>query len=48
MEELTIVIDDFGHKELKDYLLSLNGIEDVNINDEKELYIYVKYNSSLI
>jgi len=51
MSELAIVIDHWGHKELKEYLMSLNGILDVeiknDINDE-QLNIYLKYNSDLI
>lgn len=31
MSELTIAIDSWGHKELKEYLMSLNGILDVKI-----------------
>lgn len=48
MKELTIVLDNWGHKELKDYLLSLKGILDVNINNEKDLEINIKYDSKLI
>ena len=48
MKELTIVLDSFGHKELKDYLNSLNGILEVVIKNEKNLEIYVKYNPKLI
>ena len=48
MEELTIVFDNWGHNELKNYLLSLKGILDVNINNEKDLEINIKYDSKLI
>lgn len=48
MKKLTITLDSWGHNELKDYLLSLNGILDVNIKNEEELEIHIKYNSSLI
>lgn len=48
MDELTIVIDSWGHKELKDYLMSLNGILDVKIQKEEQLDVYLKYNSDLI
>jgi len=48
MSELTIIIDNWGHKELKEYLMSLNGILDVIIKNEKQLEIYIKYNSNLI
>lgn len=47
MSELTITLDSWGHNELKDYLLSLNGIFDVTIKNEGELEIHIKYNSSL-
>ena len=33
MPELNIIIDNFGHKELKEYLMSLNGIFDVKITN---------------
>ena len=46
--ELTIIIDDWGHKELKQYLMDLNGIMDVNIKDEEQLEIYIKNNPDLI
>ena len=48
MSELTIIIDHWGHKELKEYLMSLNGILDVIIKNGEQLEIYVKYNSNLI
>lgn len=48
MSELTIIIDCWGHKELKQYLMGLNGVIDVNIKDEKQLEIYIKYNPDLI
>lgn len=48
MSELTIVIDDWGHKELKEYLMSLKGILDVEIKNDEQLDIYLKYDSSLI
>lgn len=48
MSELTIVIDDWGHKELKEYLMSLKGILDVEIKNNEQLDIYLKYDSSLI
>ena len=34
MSELTIVIDNWGHKELKKYLMSLKGILDVEIKND--------------
>lgn len=48
MSELTIVIDNGGHNELKEYLVSLNGILSVEIRNNEQLNIYLKYNSSLI
>ena len=32
MKKLTIVLDNVGHKELKDYLLTLKGIKEVEVN----------------
>ena len=48
MKELTITIDCWSHKELKEYLNSLKGISEVDINGEDKLEIYIKYNSDLI
>ena len=48
MNELTIIIDNWGHKELKEYLMSLNGILDVIIKNEEQLEIHIKYNPNLI
>ncbi len=48
MSELTIIIDNWGHKELKEYLISLKGILDVEIKNDEHLDIYLKYDSSLI
>lgn len=48
MGELTIIIDSWGHDELKEYLMSLNGILDVFITSENQLEIYIKYNPNLI
>ena len=48
MAELTVVIDSLGHKELKEYLMSLNGIIDVIIKNEEQLEIHIKYNPNLI
>lgn len=48
MSELSLIIDDWGHKELQEYLLSLKGIMDVVIKNENKLEIYVKYDSNLI
>lgn len=48
MNELTIIIDYWENKELKDYLMSLKGILDVIIKDEEQLKLYIKYNPNLI
>lgn len=47
MAELTIIIDHWGHKELKEYLMSLNGILDVIIKKQEQLEIYIQYNPNL-
>lgn len=48
MDELTIVIDAWYNPELKEYLMSLNGILDVKIKNDKQLDIYLKYDRNLI
>lgn len=49
MAELTIIVDYWKYKELKEYLMSLNGIVNVNLkNNEEHLEIYVKYDAELI
>lgn len=48
MSELTIVIDYWSHKELKDYLMNLSGILEIIIKNEEQLKIYIKYNPDLI
>lgn len=48
MDELTIIIDDFGHKGLEEYLMSLTGIKDVKIKNDEQLEIYLNYDSKLI
>lgn len=37
MKELTIVMGSWGRKELKDYLMSLTGVWEVIVENEKEL-----------
>lgn len=37
-----------GHKELRQYLMSLNGILDVKIENDEQLVVYLKYDSNLI
>ena len=48
MSKLTIVIDNLGHKELRNYLMSLKGIFNVKIKNIKYLEIYLEYDSNLI
>lgn len=48
MRKLTVLIDAWGHNELKNYLLSLKGIIDVSINIDKDLEITIWYDSNLI
>lgn len=48
MAELTIIINHWGHKELKDYLMSLKGIKKIIIKNEEQLEIYIKYDPNLI
>lgn len=48
MAELTIIINHWGHEELKDYLMSLKGIENIIIKNEEQLEIYIKYDPNLI
>lgn len=48
MKELTIVMGSWRHKELKDYLMSLTGVWEVIVENEKELKIDMKYNFELI
>lgn len=48
MAELTLIIDNWAHKELFQYLMSLDGIFDVKINNEKYLEIYIKYDFKLL
>lgn len=46
--ELTLEIDYWMHKELKDYLLSLDGVFDVTIQDEGNFFVHIEYNPELI
>ncbi len=48
MKEFSIVINDWGHKELQEYLLSLNGILKATVNMDNLLEIYLKYDSNVI
>lgn len=48
MEELFLLLDQWGDKELGDYLLSLKGIKEVQINSDNYLKINIKYNNKEI
>ncbi len=48
MKKLTFMIDDWGHKELQEYLNSLKGMISVEIKNEKKLEINLKYDETLI
>lgn len=48
MSRLTLIIENWGHKELESYLKSLNGINDVKIKNEDKLEIYIEYDSNII
>lgn len=48
MKELTIVIDNWYNTGLKEHLMSLEGILEVNTKIEELLEIYIKYDSNLI
>lgn len=48
MNEFTIVIDNWGHKELKDYLITLNGIKDVYIKVGDYLKVNALYDHNII
>ena len=43
MKELTLVYDNLGHKELEEYLLTVKGIKEVSVKNDKMLEINVKY-----
>lgn len=47
-KKLTLEIDYWMHKELKDYLLSLDGVFDVTIQDEGNFFVHIEYNPDLI
>ncbi len=48
MKRLTYEFDFWNHKELKDYLLSLDGVKKVNIDDEKNLILDIQYDEKKI
>ena len=48
MKKIQLTFSFWGHKELKDYLLSLNGVSNVEIDDEKDLVIDFEYDEKII
>ena len=46
--KVTLILYDCGNDELKEYLISLKGIDDVNIIKDNFLKINIKYNPNLI
>ncbi len=47
MARLTIVLDNIGHKELKDYLLTVSGIKDVDVINNNMLEINIEYDDKI-
>ena len=48
MKKLTLELEAWDHKELKDYLLALPGVQKVNIQNLENLLITITYNDKLI
>ncbi len=48
MKTLTILMDSRGTKDLETYLLTVNGVKDINIKNENDLEITINYNSNII
>ena len=48
MKTITIEVDNWGHKELKDYLLTVKGIKKVTVDDENLVKVDIEYDSNLI
>lgn len=48
MSKLTLVIENWGHKELKSYLKSLKGINNVKIKNKNKLEIFIEYDFNQI
>ncbi len=48
LERITFIFNFWGHKELKSYLESLNGVKKVDIDDEKDLIINIDYEAKKI
>ena len=46
--KLLLIIDKPYHNELKDYLISLKGINDVKINNDNYLEVNIDYNDKII
>jgi copper chaperone CopZ len=47
MKKVTIELDTWGHKELKEYLLTVNGISEVDIDDENNIKVSITYDSKI-
>ena len=47
MSKLTLIIENWGQKELESYLKSLYEINDVKIKNEDKLEIYIEYDSNI-
>ena len=48
MNKLILILDHPNHKELKDYLLSLNGIKNIRITNINFLRINITYDDNII
>ena len=46
--KLLLIIDKPYHNELKDYLISLKGINDVKINNDNYLEVNINYDNKII
>lgn len=46
--KLLLIIDKPYHNELKDYLISLKGINDVKINNDNYLEVNINYDDKII
>lgn len=46
--KLLLIIDKPFHKELKDYLMSLKGINDIKIDNDKFLEVNINYDDKII
>ena len=48
MKDITIELDDWGHRELEEYLLTVPGINSVKTNDATNIKIDINYDSQKI